>query len=115
MGSSINHEDSEWAVNAPLHSGCTATRLDLTTSSASVTLAVGDFEVCLVADAGYAVCKVGGAASVPSSAAALAAGFALLPGVPRYVRMATGETALHAIMSTGTGTLVVTKLERRSA
>ena len=102
--------DAERLEKLPLSADCTATRLDLTSTSASITLAAGGYWLTVVGMSAGAGCfaRVGSAAVVPASGAALAAGFWLEDGAT-YTYQSDG-TALHAILTTGTAILHATRI-----
>lgn len=102
--------DAERLEKLPLSSECSATRLDLSGTSASITLAAGGYWLTVAGMSAGAGCfaRVGTAAVVPASGAALDAGFWLEDGAT-YTYQSDG-TALHAILTTGTAILHATRI-----
>ena len=102
------YPDARYLDVMPLHSGATVYRLDISASSASITLPAGGYLVCVEGmSSGYAVGRLGAAAAVPANGAH-ATGFHISPGA--VYTLDTPGAVLHAITSTGTGTLLATKL-----
>jgi hypothetical protein len=106
--SAAPYPDAKYLDVMPLHSGAAVYRLDISAVSASITLPAGGYLICVEGMAsGYVVARFGGAAVVPLDGAN-ATGFHLSPGA--IYTLDTPGAVLHAITSTGTGTLLATKL-----
>jgi hypothetical protein len=96
----------------PFSAESTSLLKNLTDASSSIDLAVGGYQITLVASStAGAQCCLGAAAVVPTNGAAAIAGFAMLPGVT-YTLFVRTAAALHGIMvaSSATGTLRITKV-----
>lgn len=111
MGSKKSIQDAQYAAYIPLRAGGTAVRLALTTASATATVVAGQTYIAtLVADAGYATLKFASSVATPADNTPTADVFFLVPGVPTVIDNTGSGVQLSAIMSTGTGTLLLNKV-----
>jgi len=106
--SAAPYPDAKYLDVMPLHSAAAVYRLDISAVSASITLPAGGYLVCVEGmSSGYAVGRLGAAAAVPADGASVT-GFHISPGA--VYTLDTPGAVLHAITSTGSGTLLATKL-----
>lgn len=96
--------DAQRLDAAPFDANSTLYRLDLTTSSASITLGSGGYILFLEDAAASAIVRVGGAASDPASGASLGAACLLQPGAAVTMTL-EAQAEVHGIMRSGTGKL----------
>lgn len=103
--SSPGLNDSKLGFYTPSSSGSNRQLKDLTDASSSITVVEGWYRLWLsTSSIQPAIGKIGGAASVPTTAAAEAAGFVIAPNAWTLLRVRAGETDLRAIMAEGSAT-----------
>lgn len=114
MGSKPSKDDGDYYAKVALNSTTKGTRLALTTASAAMDaddiVANVTYKVQLTplsSDAAW-VDLTGGTAAAPASKATETAGFWLMPGETELAK--TSTNTLSAIMLSGTGTLLLTRL-----
>lgn len=104
----ITPSDLLRAADAPFDSATVAQSLDLTTTSGSIALVEGVYEV-VNSGTVYAWGYVGAAAVFPTSGAAAVGGSPLPPGAVVEVRIASGGQSLHAKTLSSTATLYIVR------
>lgn len=100
--------DCEIFNSHPYSTEATCYRLDLTTTSASITLPRGMYVFHCQAS-NPAICRFGGAPTIPTSGGAAETGFIIAGNEDSRVFL-DSSAVLHAKTTTATGTLWITKL-----
>jgi hypothetical protein len=105
----FSKSDADYAATCPLDSSCTYARVTLSTASAatSASLAAGLYEVSLYAPSGVCVATFGNTATLAATGATQSAHFGLRDGSVIY---SDGTAKLAAILSSGTGELIATRI-----
>ena len=103
--SSPGLNDSQLGHYTPASSGSNRQLKDLTDASSAIAVVEGWYRLWLsTTSIQPAIGKIGGAATVPTTAAAAAAGFVIAPNTWTLLRVRSGETDLRAIMAEGSAT-----------
>lgn len=107
-----NKSDGDLAATLPCSSASTLYALSISNVSASITLPNGCYRVIANSGGGTVFCKIGGAATIPTSGNSATGEFALLGGIGEtfFIGDGDGTKSFNAILSTGTDTLYITKL-----
>lgn len=95
----------------PFTSGGVLTALDLTTTSASVSLTTGAY---VVYNAGSVLvgARIGGTASIPASGSSVVGGFVIPAGMVAGFTIDSDGEALHALTASSTATLYLVRVTR---
>lgn len=108
----ISQIDSERAEKLPFQAGNRAFRLDVNTTSASINLAKGVYNIHYGSSPGVVVmCRVGATAVLPASGNATGVPGFFLSYLNPYRLVLTEDTSLHGITVASNTYLWITKLE----